>query len=111
MRTIAAALAVTILSLSPVGTATPASAGIAAPSVSAAITHGGNTDVQEVRHEKRAARYERRMRKERRVRHERRAERRCFRNGRCSVVYVLIPVYYTVPVWYNAPIYYHHYGY
>jgi len=109
MRTIASALAATMLLLSPIGASSSAVAGVAAASLSEAVPLGANPAIQEVRQRRRGVRYERRMRHDRRVRHERRAVRRCIRSGYCSVVYILVPVYYSVPIWYSAPIYYYHY--
>lgn len=107
MRMIASAVAATMLLIIPLSAPSPASAGLAARNLGAAVPQMGNPAILDVA-QRRGVRYERRMRKERRVRHERRAVRRCIRRGYCPVVYVQVPVYYYVPVWYSAPIYFYY---
>src|ERR671910_215525 len=99
MRTIAWAVAATILLISPLSAPSPASAGLAARNLGAAVPQMENSAILKVA-QRRGVRHERRMRRERRVRYERRAVRRCIRQGYCPVVYVQVPVYYYVPVWY-----------
>jgi len=105
MKTIAAALAATMLLLSPVATPSSALAGLAAGNLGTVVQQGEHSVTQDVRsHRRRIVRHERRVRQERRVRHERRAVRRCIRRGYCPVVYIVVPVYYYAPVWYTVPI-------
>jgi hypothetical protein len=106
MKTIASAIAATMLLIGPISAPTPAFAGFAAGNLGEAVPRAENSAIQDVRNHRRGVRHERRMRQERRVRHERRPVRRCIRQGYCPVVYVLVPVYYYVPVWYSHPIYY-----
>lgn len=107
MRTIASAIAATMLLIAPVSAPSAAFAGLAAGNLGAAVPQAENSAIQDVRNHRRGVRYERRMRQERRVRHERRAVRRCIRQGYCPVVYIVVPVYYYAPVWYSHPIYYY----
>ena len=106
MKTLAAAIAATMLLIAPISAPSQALAGVPAGNLRAAVPQTENASIQEVNNHRRGVRHERRMRNERRVRHERRPVRRCIRQGYCPVVYVWVPVYYYVPVWYSHPIYY-----
>lgn len=113
MKTIASALAATMLLATPISVPSSALAGFAAGNLSQAASQIETPAVQEVRERyvrerRRGVRYERRVRQERRVRHERRPVRRCIRRGYCPITYVLVPVYYYVPVYYSFPVWYYY---
>ena len=107
MKTLAAAVAATMLLIAPISAPSQALAGVPSGNLRAAVPQTENAAIQEVKNHRRGMRYERRMRQERRVRHERRPVRRCYSYGHCSVIYIVVPVYYYVPIWYSHPIYYY----
>jgi hypothetical protein len=107
MKTLAAAIAATMLLIAPISAPSQALAGVPAGNLRAAVPQTENASIQEVRNQRRGVRYERRKRNERRVRYERRPQRHCYSYGHCSVVYITVPIYYYVPIWYSHPIYYY----